>query len=315
MPSEALAAVHLSKSYGKRSALRGVSFQVGRGESVGYLGPNGAGKTTTLKLLSGLSRPTAGSVRVLGHDPSRDRDRVLSGVGALVETPGVPPYLTGGDLLNYFARVKGIPARERSEAVRRAAQPLVPLESLDRPFGTLSSGLARRVLLAASLVGDSEVLLLDEPTMGLDPVARHDLRAVLRELVRGGKTILLSTHLLEDVLEVCDRVLFLRDGVIVGDEPVRPSGNLGSNRTESTVRLRFAADLTPENVGRIAAPETRIVIEGPRQLLVHFVGGESEQAEIVARVVRSGVPLVSATPPEPDLARRYLEKVGREEAT
>jgi len=315
VPSEVLVVDHLSKRYGKQAALREVSFRVHRGESVGYLGPNGAGKTTTLKLLSGLCQPTSGSVRVADHDPSTDRDRALGHLGAMVETPGIVPYLTGGDLLSYIARVKGIPSRDRPGAVDRAARPLVTGDVLRRPFGTLSTGLARRVLLAATLVGDPEVLLLDEPTLGLDPAARHDLRGLLRGLARAGKTILLSTHLLEDVQEVCDRVLFLREGALVGDEAVNPGGTPSPDDGEGAVRLRFAADVPPGLTRGMGPPSTRVVVEGPRQLLVFFTGGESAQAEIVARAIRSGAPLTTAAPPEPDLARRYLEKVGRQEAT
>jgi len=313
--TEALAADHLSKWYGSRPALADVSFRIDRGESVAYLGPNGAGKTTTLKLLSGLTRPTSGFARVLGIDPSGERDRALVGVGTLLETPGVPPFLTGADLLSYCARVRGVPVRERPDAVRRATDGLVAAESLRHPFGSLSTGVARRTLLASVLIGDPEILLLDEPTMGLDPAARSDLRKILRDLVRRGKTILLSTHLLEDVQEVCDRVLFLRDGVLVGDEPVQPTAGPTAGGSVRTVRLRFATPVTPESFASLARPSLRVVWEDPRQVLVFFLGGDPEQAELVAQTVRAGLTLIGVAVPEPDLARRYLEKVGREEAT
>jgi ABC-type multidrug transport system ATPase subunit len=302
-------------SYGRQSALRDVTFQIAQGESVAYLGPNGAGKTTTLKLLSGIIRPASGSVRVFGVDPSRNRSRALAKVGTLLETPGVPPYLTGEDLLNYCANIRGIPASNRSEAVRSASQGLATAETLRQPFGTLSTGAARRVLLASSLIGGPEILLLDEPTLGLDPAARDDLRKTLRELVRRGMTVFLSTHLLEDVQAVCDRVLFLRDGVLVGDEPVNQQAGTSDSRASNAVRIRFAAAVTLESFGQFAEPVTRVVIEEPRQILMFFKGGEVEQAGIIAQIVRSGLPLIGVAAPEPDLARRYLEKVGREEAT
>jgi ABC-type multidrug transport system ATPase subunit len=313
--SEALVADRLSKSYGRRPALREVSFRIDRGESVAYLGPNGAGKTTTLKLLSGLTRPSSGSARILGADPSRDRDGALSGVGTLLESPGVPPYLTSNDLLTYCARARGIPARERPQAVLSAIQDMVPEDVLHQSFGSLSTGTARRVLLAASLTGDPEILLLDEPTIGLDPAARSDLRRTLRTLVGRGKTILLSTHLLEDAQEVCDRVLFLREGVLVGDEPVHLGRGAEPTRAIGTMRLRFAAAVPPASIAALAMPGVTFLPEDPRQVLVRFDGDEALQAEIIARTVRAGLPLIGATEPEPDLARRYLETVGREEAT
>ncbi len=312
MPSEVVAAQGVWKRYGKRDVLRDVGFSLRTGEAVGYLGPNGAGKTTTLKLLTGLSRPTRGSVRVFGLDPDRDRGRALGRLGVLVETPGLPPYLTGGDLLEYVGRVRGVAAAARPAAVRAAADGAGVRDHIDRPYGSLSTGLARRMLLAAVLVGEPECLLLDEPTLGLDPVARHDLRALLRTLSRKGVTLLLSTHLLEDVEEVCDRVLFLRNGRVVGDEPVHLAA--GTDPTaRRTVRLRFAADVSVEAVRRAAGPSSEVALDGPRSASVGFVGGEPEQAEVLAAVVRAGLPLLTAAAPESDLARRYIERVGRED--
>ena len=315
MPSEVLTVDGVWKRYGDHDALRDVRFSLRSGEAVGYLGPNGAGKTTTLKLLAGLSRPTKGSVRVQGLDPVRDRVRALRQLGALVETPGIPPYLTGADLLEYVARVKGVPAAQRGTAARHAAEEMNVAELLGRPFGSLSTGLARRVLLSSALVGDPEVLLLDEPTLGLDPAARHDLRQVLRTLSRKGLTILLSTHLLEDVQEVCGRVLFLRDGALIGDEAVDLEVDPGASGSSRVLRLRFGSDLTLDLLTRAAGPDVRISQETPRQAVVRFAGGDAEQAELLGRLIRAGVPLLSASAPEPDLARRYLERVGREDAT
>ncbi len=314
MSSDVLTVDAVWKRYGDHDALRDVRFSLGSGEAVGYLGPNGAGKTTTLKLLSGLSRPTQGSVRVQGLDPYGDRVRALRHLGALVETPGVPPYLTGADLLEYVARVKGVPAAERRVAARHGAEAMHVAEYLGRPFGSLSTGLARRMLLGAVLVGDPEVLLLDEPTLGLDPAARHDLREVLRTLSRSGLTLLLSTHLIEDVQEVCGRVLFLRNGALVGDEPVNLERDADADRSRRGLRLYFGADVTAESVTGAVGPECEVAMGGPRLATVRFSGGDPEQTVLLARVVRAGLPLLSASTPDPDLARRYMERVGREDA-
>jgi ABC-2 type transport system ATP-binding protein len=313
--SEVLAADHVWKRYGGHDALRDINFSIQRGEAVGYLGANGAGKSTTLKLLCGIARPTQGSVSVQGLDPGRDRRQALRRVGALVETPGVPAYLSGADLLEYVARVKGVPAMGRRAAGRRAAEAMSVAEYLDRPFGSLSTGLARRMLLAAALVADPEVLLLDEPTLGLDPAARHDLRATLRTLSQNGLTLLLSTHLLEDVEQVCSRVLFLRNGELVGDEPANLQLDAGGGGSPGALRLHFAADVSAESVVLAAGPDYRVTPDRPRDVIVRFSGGDVEQAALLAAVIRAGLPLVSASKAEPDLARRYLERVGREDAT
>jgi ABC-2 type transport system ATP-binding protein len=302
------------KRYGDHDVLRDVSFSLRKGEAVGYLGPNGAGKTTTLKLLAGISPPSRGSVRVEGLDPIRDRVRALRRLGALVETPGVPPYLTGADLLEYIARVKGVPAGEVRAASRRGAEATSVVEHLARPFGSLSTGLARRMLLGAALIGDPVVLLLDEPTLGLDPAARQDFRDLLRTLSRSGLTLLLSTHLIEDVQEICGRVLFLREGVLVGDEPVdlEPDTSIAGSRR--SLRLGFGSDVTAPSVARAAGPGVSVTLDGPRQMTARFSGGDAEQAALLARMIREGLPLVNAATAEPDLARRYLERVGREDA-
>jgi ABC-2 type transport system ATP-binding protein len=314
VPTEVLALDNVSKRYGDHDALRGVQFSLDAGEAVGYLGPNGAGKSTTLKLLVGLSRPTAGSIRLLGLSPYEDRVRALRRVGALVETPGIPPYLTGSDLLSYIARIKDVPAAEIHAAVRRAVDAVGGTEHLGRPFGALSTGLARRMLLAAALVGEPEVLLLDEPTLGLDPAARQDLRELLRSLSRTGLTLLISTHLLEDVQEVCGRVLFLRAGELVGDESVRDEPTAGTRPSRRSLRVEFGTEISAEMLARAIGPEFEVEVVAPRRAVVRFGGDDRAQADVVSRLVRAGLPLLAASPPVSDLERRYLELIGREDA-
>ena len=218
--------------------------------------------------------------------------------------------------MEYVARVKGVSPAERVGAARRAAEAMNVAECLDRPFGSLSTGSARRMLLGAALVGESRGLALGRA----DPRTRprrpeHDLRNLLRRLSRNGLTLLLSTHLLEDVQEVCGRVLFLRSGVLVGDELVNLESDRGPEGARRTVRLRFGSDVSEESVARAVGAGVGVTLEGPRQATVRISGGDAEQAGLLAGVVRAGLPLVSASTPEPDLARRYMERVGREDAT
>jgi ABC-2 type transport system ATP-binding protein len=301
------------KRYGDRDVLRDVRFQLRSGESVGYLGPNGAGKTTTLKILAGITRPSRGAVHLMGLDPARDGTRALRKVGALIETPGVPAYLHGADLLEYVARVKGVPAIERGASVRRAAESMGVAEQLDRPIGSLSTGLVRRMLLAAALVHEPEVLLLDEPTLGLDPAARTDLRALLRGLAARGVTLLFSTHLLDDVQEVCDRVLFLRGGTLVGDEPVNVDSRLGPAPGKRALEIDFATEVEDAPLRNVLGPGAELTAVGPRRATVRFTGSDAEQAGLLSRLIRAGLPVIAASAPESDLTRRYLDRVGREE--
>ncbi len=300
----------VSKRYGDVVALRGISLTLRRGEAVGYLGPNGAGKTTTLKILAGLARPDSGEVSVAGvrHDGSH---RARDSLGVLVETPGVLPYMRGTDLLSHVAEVRGLRVAERAAAVRQAADRLGVGDVLSRPLGKLSTGQLRRVQLAATLVGAPDILLLDEPTLGLDPAARVDLRALLRQLRNEGHTLFLTTHLVEDVQEVCDRVLFLREGRLVGDEAIRRDGRASDGHRTLVVRTLETVDLA--RVSGALPSGTTVLRRSDHEVAVTFEGDEGEQRRVLGALVTAGVGVVEATADRPDLAARYMALVGREE--
>lgn len=203
----------LSKRFGDLVAVDSINFEVRRGEVFGFLGPNGAGKTTTIAMLLGLVRPTSGSAEVLGHDLRHNLAPALLRVGAIVETPSFYPYLSGEDNLRIFARIVG----------GRAEQDIPPI--LERvglgqrgsdKVGTYSLGMRQRLGLACALIGDPELLILDEPTNGLDPAGMQEVRSFIRRLAtEEGRTVFLSSHLLHEVEQVCDRVLILNKGQVI----------------------------------------------------------------------------------------------------
>lgn len=203
----------LTKRFGRLTAVDGINFEVRRGEVFGFLGPNGAGKTTTIAMLLGLVRPTAGSAEVLGHDIRRDLSVALRRVGAIVETPAFYPYLTGEDNLRIFSRILGGGAEKRIPALLEQ----VGLKGRgEDKVGTYSLGMRQRLGLASTLLGDPELLILDEPTNGLDPAGMQEMRVFVRRLANEeGKTVFLSSHLLHEVEQVCDRVLILNRGKVI----------------------------------------------------------------------------------------------------
>jgi ABC-type multidrug transport system ATPase subunit len=208
----------LTKRYGSgesaRLAVDGVSMTVRRGEVYGFLGPNGAGKTTTLRMVLGLIRPTAGSATVLGR-PAGEPE-TTAGVGALIEGPGFYPYLSGRDNLRTMARYRGLP-----EALVDAALERVDLTSRGKDrFKSYLLGMKQRLGVAAALMGDPELIVLDEPTNGLDPAGMADMRALIVDLARGGQTVLLSSHLLAEVEEICDRVGVIARGKLLVESTV-----------------------------------------------------------------------------------------------
>ena len=199
----------LGKRYGSITAVQDLNISVQRGEVYGFLGPNGAGKTTTLRMLLGLIRPSSGTAKVLGEEPGSPQG--LQGVGALVESPAFYPYLSGRDNLRVMAHYCGAPPQRVEEVLGQ-----VELAGrADDRFRKYSLGMKQRLGVAAALLKDPELLILDEPTNGLDPKGMADMRALIRRLGHGERTVLLSSHLLGEVEQVCNRVGVIHKGELV----------------------------------------------------------------------------------------------------
>jgi ABC-2 type transport system ATP-binding protein len=283
----------LTKRYGERLAVNDVSLTVRRGEVYGFLGPNGAGKTTTLRMLLGLVRPTSGAARVLGHEPGFPL--AMAPLGALVEGPGFYPYLSGRDNLRVLARYRGLDGTDVEAALDR-----VDLRERggDR-FKSYSMGMKQRLGVAAALLGDPELLVLDEPTNGLDPAGMADMRRLIVELAGHGQTVLLSSHLLNEVEEICDRV-----GVI----------SAGRLLTESTVAdLRGAASVivraTPPDVALAAA--MGVAGDDAVQRLddgrLHLDVDPTRTAELTRALVDAGADVYEIRPSERSLEEVFFE--------
>ncbi len=215
----------LSKRFGSLVAVDGISFSVEPGEVVGFLGPNGAGKTTTMRMLTGYLPPSDGSVRIDGHDTFRDSLSARRAIGYLPETPPLYPEMTVAGYLRYVTAIKGVARGERRDAVDRALS-RCGLEAVERRvIATLSKGYRQRVGLAQAIVHAPPVLVLDEPTVGLDPIQIREIRDLIGQLAEpaeGSKrqTVILSTHILTEVEAICDRVILIDSGVLAMDEPL-----------------------------------------------------------------------------------------------
>ncbi len=215
MPA-ALEASGLGKSYGAVSALGALDLAIPRGLVYGVLGPNGAGKSTLLRLALGLVKPSRGSVRLLGE--SQINARVLRRVGAMIEAPALYPFLTARETMRAFARYSGLKDPAREEAV---LDRVGLTAAADRRAKTFSMGMRQRLALGAALLTRPELLILDEPTNGLDPAGIHEMRTLIRDLVeKENVTIILSSHLLDEVQKVCDRVAFINRGELVAEGKV-----------------------------------------------------------------------------------------------
>ncbi|MEM1184290.1 MAG: ATP-binding cassette domain-containing protein [Planctomycetota bacterium] len=206
----------LRKTFGPIRAVDRVSLSVEKGEVLGFLGPNGAGKSTTMKMVTGFLRPTGGSASVCGHDVVKDTLKAQRTIGYLPEGAPAYPDMTPESFLKFVAGVRGLQGKARRTAIEQAAD-LVHLEGVMRqPIETLSKGYTRRVGLAQAILHDPEVLILDEPTDGLDPNQKHEVRNLIRRMA-GEKCVVLSTHILEEVEAVCTRAVIIAQGKVVTD--------------------------------------------------------------------------------------------------
>lgn len=288
----------LTKRYGSVTAVEDLNLTVRRGEVYGFLGPNGAGKTTTLRMLLGLVRPTAGTARVLGEEPGSAES--LEGVGALVESPAFYPYLSGRDNLRVMARYAGV-GRERVEEALRTVE--LSERAKDR-FKKYSLGMKQRLGVAAALLKDPELLILDEPTNGLDPKGMADMRELIKRLGRGERTVLLSSHLLGEVEQVCDRVGVIRGGRLVAEGTVAELRSRGGGLLVRAKPLREAAEIAR----RISGVEEVEVADG----LLRLAADPGRAAEINRKLVSAGLEVSELRPAERSLEEVFLELTGEE---
>jgi len=236
----------LSKHYGDVVAVDAVSFSVTRGEVVGFLGPNGAGKTTTMRMLTGFLPPSDGTARIAGHDIFDASLAARRSVGYLPETPPLYPEMRVEDYLAYVAAIKDVPRRQRDEKVSRAIERCALKEKRSHVIGTLSKGFKQRVGLAQAIVHDPPVLILDEPTVGLDPIQIDEIRALITELTSADaearQTVILSSHILAEVRAVCDRVIMVNQGRKTVDSSLEKLDREGQS-LEALFALQSASDV------------------------------------------------------------------------
>ena len=207
---------NINKSFGRVRALRDVSFSVARGTIIGLVGPNGAGKSTTMKVIAGVTAPDVGEIKVAGETVTMQHRHVLAKVGALIENPGLYAYMTGWDNLKLYAAVAGISDNEITEIVTQ----LGLVEFINKKVKTYSWGMKQRVGVALAMVNDPDLLLLDEPLNGMDPVSAEAVKVVLRDWRDAGKTILISSHTVRDLEGLVDDYIFIDRGEIISRDEI-----------------------------------------------------------------------------------------------
>ena len=283
-----------------KRVLHGISFEVREGEIFGFVGPNGAGKTTTLKILMGLIRATAGRASILGHDVAETEFRKY--VGFLPENPYFYDFLSGREILDFYARLSGVPAHRRADRVDTLLAWVSLGHAADARLRTYSKGMLQRVGIAQALVHDPDVIFLDEPMSGLDPIGRVEIRDLILRLRADGKTVFMNTHILHDVEMVCDRVAIIVEGRIhyqgriedflAGDERASEVVLSGlSPETAAEFEDGFGADLRGHG--------DRIVLRLK----------EKDVREVVQTAISAGAEVISVTPQRASLEGIFLSAV------
>ncbi|MFE6509762.1 ABC transporter ATP-binding protein [Nocardioides sp. NPDC057767] len=272
----------LTKRYGDRLAVDRVSMTVKRGEVYGFLGPNGAGKTTTLRMMLGLIRPTAGSASVLGRPAGRPE--VTARIGALIEGPGFYPYLNGRDNLCTMARYQGLPDTE----VDRVLEMVDLADRAKDAFKGYSLGMKQRLGVAAAMLGSPDLLVLDEPTNGLDPAGMADMRALVVSLAEAGQTVILSSHILAEVQEICDRVGVIDNGRLLRESTVADLRGGATLRVRATPEdaalatlMRMAGDEGVRRIGNETL-EVDLPITAAPDVVRHLVAHSIDVHEVTA---------------------------------
>ena len=285
---------------GKRvEAVRGVDFEVGRGEIFGFLGPNGAGKTTSIKMMTGLIAPTRGSIEILGQRaPAPD---VMGRVGFLPESPYVYPYLTAREFVTLCGTLSGLSGASLRERVVKIVDRVGIGHAIDRPARALSKGMLQRAALAAALVHDPELLIFDEPMSGLDPVGRKEVRDLIVEEKLRGRTVFFSSHILSDVEMLCDRVCILRQGQVVVAGTMRDLLVQNKRRSEITVTSASQA------LRALLAPVATAMREAGGALVLEVEGDDAIRA-VVERVLSEGARLESVTPKRETLEDLFVRE-------
>ncbi|WP_092382058.1 ABC transporter ATP-binding protein [Micromonospora phaseoli] len=269
----------LVKRFGDFTAVDGIDVEVCAGEAFGFLGPNGAGKSSTMRMVGCISPPSAGQLRILGMDPVRDGPAIRARLGVCPQLDNLDPELTVRENLTTYARYFGIPRRV---ARARAAELLdfVQLsERADSKVEPLSGGMKRRLTIARSLVNEPDIVLLDEPTTGLDPQARHLVWERLFRLKRQGVTLVLTTHYMDEAEQLCDRLVVMDGGRIVAEGS--PRALIERHSTREVVELRFAADSQEAFAGKLTGLGERVEVL-PDRILVYVPDGDAAVAEVAA---------------------------------
>ena len=309
MPS--IEASNLSKNYGSFAAVSNLNLKLEGAKCVGFLGPNGAGKTTALKMFTDLIRPSSGEALINGVNVRKQKKKALESVGTLIEMPEIYPALTPREALTMIAEIRGVPKAERKRRVEEAVSEVRMGEWIDKRVGKFSKGMKQRICVASAILSDPSIVLLDEPTTGLDPRGMSEVRDIIKSLKNKKRLIFMSSHLLSEVSDVCDEVAIIDHGkLIVYDTLSNVTAKVSGGENVVEIGLRNTVDV--ELVNKIAAKLPYIVKAKKSDVTafrIEFSGGLDIQERILADLVKMKIGIVSYKPSSSALEGAYLSLV------
>jgi ABC-2 type transport system ATP-binding protein len=314
MTSGSIRTMGLTKRFGTFTALDHLNLTIEGSKCVGFLGPNGAGKTTTLKLLTDMIFPTEGDCEINGISVQKDRKRALADAGVLIESPEIYPSLTPNEALEMVADLRGVPARDRKERIRTVLAEVKMADWADQKVGRFSKGMKQRINIASALVHDPQVVILDEPSTGLDPRGMAEVRSIVRELKKSDRLIFMSSHILSEVTEICDEVALIDRGKLLFYDTLNNVTARFSDGRGGSVDVVFARPVAPEVLKNQITPlsgVTGVTPLSPDRLRIGFQGGREAQEKLVESLVGLHLGVISLTESASALEEIYLSKISR----
>ncbi len=313
MPEPMLEAVNLTKRFGSFTALSNLNLKIEGAKCVGFLGPNGAGKTTTLKIFTDLIRASEGKALINGVDVHAEKKKALDPCGTLIETPEIYPALTPREALSMIGEIRGIPKNHRSGRIGEVLQEVKMEEWADKKVGKFSKGMKQRINIAAALLTEPEIVILDEPTTGLDPRGQAEVRDIVRSLKRKNRLVFMSSHLLNEVAEICDEVAMIDHGkLLVYDKLANVTAKFSQDGGGSVLEAELMRDIDQQTINDgISSLDGVVSVEmvNPRSLRFKISGGLDRQARLLAELAKMNIGLISFRPSSSSLEDSYLNLI------
>ena len=303
MNQEIIFTENLTKKFSDFIALDSLNLRIQNKSCIGFLGPNGAGKTTTIKILTGLIRPTSGFGKILGFDVTKETRLALQNVGAVVETPEFYPNLTPREVLEYFAKLRGMSQQEQNSRIKQVLELVEMNEWIDKKIGTFSKGMNQRIGLSAALLHDPQIIILDEPMAGLDPRGMIIIRKAIN-MLKKDKTIFLSSHLLNEIHEICDEVVVIDKGKLLKFDSIKSIDGI----VEPKIKIQFTKNPTEQQINSIKKISGVIQLDEklPLSYELKFTGSKNEKADLLKEIQKIGLEVVSFSSTGTELESLYL---------